>query len=80
MKVKLKKEILDNGGLCSSSSFQGFSRDIWEKLNNGQSVEVESVPVRAKDQVETVSSGKDKSEKSKSKPKISLNKETSNGK
>ena len=27
MKIKLKKEVLDAGGLCSTGSHQGFSKD-----------------------------------------------------
>ena len=80
MKIKLKKEVLDGGGLCSSSSFQGFPKDIWNKLNNGGTVEVDKIPVRGEGQVETIDSATIKSDKSKGKPKISLNKEIDNGK
>ena len=60
MKIKLKKETLDNGGLCSSSSHQGFNKENWLKLNKGEEIEVEQIPENSIGQVEEVSSGKTK--------------------
>ena len=54
MKIKLTKEALTSGGLCSSSSHQGFAKDLWHKLNDGKTVEVDSIPTRAKAQIEEV--------------------------
>ena len=56
MKIKLKKEVLDSGGLCSSGSHQGFPVSSWIKLNSGKTIEVGSIPAMAKSQVEKVSS------------------------
>lgn len=55
MKIKLKKEALDNGGLCSSGSHQGFPKNLWVELNSGKTIEVDSIPPKAVDQVEEVS-------------------------
>ena len=68
MKVKLKKETLDLGGLCSTGSHQGFPKDIWMKLNNGETIEIDNIPFKAKNQVEEVtlkvkSGGKSSSKK-----------------
>ena len=54
MKIKLKKEVLESGGLCSSSSHQGFITSDWTKLNAGKTVEVDSIPDICKDQIEQV--------------------------
>ena len=54
MKIKLKKEVLESGGLCSSSSHQGFITSDWTKLNAGNTVEVDSIPDICKDQIEQV--------------------------
>ena len=54
MKIKLKKEVLGSGGLCSSSSHQGFITSDWTKLNAGKTVEVDSIPDICKDQIEQV--------------------------
>ena len=54
MKIKLTKETLASGGLCSSGSHQGFIKDLWHKLNDGQTIEVDSIPAKAKDQIEEV--------------------------
>ena len=54
MKIKLKKEVLDIGGLSSVGSHQGFQKDLWSKLNGGKTIEVDSVPAKAKDQIEEV--------------------------
>ena len=52
MKIKLKKgEYLE-----SHSSHQGFPSSIWSQLNAGKTVEVDRIPNRCKDQIETVSS------------------------
>ena len=54
MQIKLKKEALDSGGLCSTSSHQGFSKGVWNSLNNGETVEVDSIPTICKDKIEEV--------------------------
>ena len=54
MKIKLKKEVLDGGGLSSVGSHQGFPKDLWSKLNSGKTIEVDSIPAKAKDQIEEV--------------------------
>ena len=54
MKIKLKKEVLDIGGLSSVGSHQGFPKDLWSKLNGGKTIEVDSIPAKAKDQIEEV--------------------------
>ena len=67
MKIKLKKEVLDAGGLSSVGSHQGFTKDLWSKLNGGKTIEVDSIPAKAKDQIEEVAtstkSGKSSSSK-----------------
>ena len=67
MKIKLKKEVLDAGGLTSVGSHQGYPKDLWHKLNDGQTIEVDSIPAKAKDQIEEVAtstkSGKSSSSK-----------------
>tara|TARA_Y100000310_G_scaffold106811_1_gene105268 strand:- start:621 stop:836 length:216 start_codon:yes stop_codon:yes gene_type:complete len=68
MKIKLKKETLALGGLCSSGSHQGFPKALWGKLNNGETIEIDSIPNRVKDQIEEVttkvkSGGKSSSKK-----------------
>ena len=74
MKIKLKKEVLDAGGLCSTGSHQGFSKDLWRKLNSGNTIEIDSIPSRAKYQVEEVAGVGTKSNNVKNKSKSSLNK------
>ena len=54
MKIKLKKEVLELGGLDSSGSHQGFNTSNWRALNNGETVEVDKIPDRSKDKVEEV--------------------------
>ena len=56
MKIKLKKEVLSSGGLCSSGSHQCFPTMVWAELNAGKTVEVDEIPDRCKDKIETVSS------------------------
>ena len=55
MNIKLKKEVLSSGGLCSSGSHQGFPTVVWAELNAGKTVEVDEIPDRCKDKIETVS-------------------------
>jgi hypothetical protein len=55
MKIKLTKEALTDGGLCSSSSHQGFAKTVWNELNNGGTVEVDSIPDICKGKLEEVS-------------------------
>lgn len=52
MKVKLKKK----KSLSCSSSHQGLKYEDWLSLNNGKSVEVDSIPSLLKDSVEVVKS------------------------
>ena len=54
MKIKLKKDTLDLGGLASSSSHQGFLISQWDKLNNGETIEVDNIPEICKDNIEEV--------------------------
>ncbi len=54
MKIKLKKEILESGGLTSSGSHQGFTKKIWDSLNDGKTVKVDSIPKKSKKNVEEV--------------------------
>ena len=54
MKIKLKKEVLDGGGLSSVGSHQGLPKDLWSKLNSGKSIEIDSVPAKVKDKIEEV--------------------------
>ena len=54
MKIKLKKEILESGGLPSVGSHQGFPKSIWSSLNNGETVEVSSIPEKSKNKIEEV--------------------------
>ena len=49
MKIKLKEEALANGGLSSSSSCQGFKTNVWSKLNQGKTVEVDSIPGKCRE-------------------------------
>tara|TARA_Y100001938_G_C7768699_1_gene272168 strand:+ start:146 stop:394 length:249 start_codon:yes stop_codon:yes gene_type:complete len=56
MKIKLKKDVLESGGLPSAGSHQGFTKNIWQSLNNGDTVEVDSIPERSKNNVEQVKS------------------------
>ena len=42
MKIKLKKEVLESGGLSSVGSHQGFTKKNWQSLNNGDTVEVDN--------------------------------------
>ena len=67
MKIKLKKEVLDTGGLSSVGSHQGFPKDLWSKLNGGKTIEVDSIPAKAKDQIEEVAASAKSSGKSSSK-------------
>jgi len=52
MKIKLKKEVLESGGLSSSGSHQGFTKNDWFSLNNGKIVDVTNIPKKSKDKVE----------------------------
>ena len=54
MEIKLKKEVLESGGLCSSSSHQGFITSDWTKLNAGKTITVDSIPDICKDKIEQV--------------------------
>ena len=54
MKVKLTKEALNDGGLCSSASHQGFNKLNWIDLNAGKTIEVDSIPEICKDKIEQV--------------------------
>ena len=56
MKIKLKKDVLESGGLPSVGSHQGFTKNIWQSLNNGDTVEVDSIPERSKSNIEQVKS------------------------
>ena len=49
MLIKLKKEALDLGGLSSSSSCQGFSTDTWKELNSGNTVTIDSIPLKCRE-------------------------------
>jgi len=53
MKVKLKK----GEKLSSNQSYQGLTMDVWTALNNGKTVEVDSMPPLCKDQLETITKG-----------------------
>ena len=68
MKIKLKKEVLSSGGLCSSGSHQGFPAVVWVGLNAGKVVEVDEIPDRCKDKIETVSASKSPSPSPSSNP------------
>mgnify|MGYP003132726093 CR=1 FL=1 len=52
MKIKLKKEVLKSGGLPSSGSHQGFTKNDWFSLNNGKIVDVDKIPEKSKNKVE----------------------------
>ena len=54
MKIKLKKEVLESGGLCSSGSHQGFTKKNWFSLNNGKIVDVANIPEKSKNKKEEV--------------------------
>ena len=58
MKIKLKNgERLETFG-C----YEGFSKDNWVKLNSGEVIEIDSIPVKTKHKVqEVVNSKKPKS-------------------
>ena len=58
MKLKLKK---DAAKLESWGSHQGFPKNIWNQLNNGETVEFDRIPSDAAGQVEEVSSATTKS-------------------
>jgi len=55
MKVKKKKGLK---GIPSSSSLSGFSREVFDKLNQGKAVEIDSIPPNGKEYVETIKGGK----------------------
>ena len=81
MKIKLKAgEALESFG-----NYQGFSKDIWKKLNAGQVVEVDKIPLKAIKEVEEIAIKASKPKKiekaatSTTKPK-QKKKEVSNGK
>ena len=57
MEIKLKK---DAPKLESWGSHQGFPVSIWRDLNNGKTVEFDSIPDDAKEQVEEVSASSSK--------------------
>ena len=59
MKIKLKKEVLESGGLSSVGSHQGFTKKNWQSLNNGDTVEVDNIPEKSKSYIEQVK-GKNK--------------------
>ena len=56
MKVKLKEGMK----LASHGSHQGFPVSIWNRLNSGKTVAVDSIPERAKDKIEEVSTATSK--------------------
>ena len=68
MKIKLKKDVLELGGLSSAGSHQGFTKNIWQSLNNGDTVEVDNIPEKSKSYIEQVKS-KNKTEGVKAKAK-----------
>ena len=55
VKIKKKKGLK---GIPSSSSLSGFSREVFDKLNQGKAVEVDSIPPNGKEYVETIKGGK----------------------
>jgi len=55
MKIKKKKGLK---GIPSSSSLSGFSREVFDKLNQGKAVEIDSIPPNGKEYVETIKGGK----------------------
>ena len=61
MKMKLKKDAVK---LESAFSHQGFPTDLWIKLNNGETIEFDSIPDDAKNQVEEVSTSSNKNKSS----------------
>ena len=71
MDIKLTKEALAAGGLSSSSSCQGFTTDVWSRLNEGKTVTVDSIPGRCResDKIEEAASVSPKSSSSKSSSK-----------
>ena len=82
MKIKLKKDVLESGGLPSVGSHQGFTKNIWQSLNNGDTVEVDSIPERSKSNIEQDKS-KNKTEGVKAKlkkPSSIKNQEVKDGK
>lgn len=56
MKVKLKEGMK----LESHGSHQGLPVKIWSKLNNGKTVTLDSIPEKAKDKLEEVSTAASK--------------------
>ena len=62
MKMKLKKGA---ERLESHSSHQGFPVNLWRRLNNGETVEFDSIPDDAKDQIEEVAASSTKKTSSK---------------
>ena len=71
MDIKLTKEAKASGGLSSSSSCQGFTTDVWNKLNSGKTVTVDSIPVKCRElnKIEEVAAINQKSSSSKSSSK-----------
>ena len=54
MKVKLKK----NEKLSANQSYQGLTMEVWIALNQGKTVELGSMPLICKNQLEIVKGGK----------------------
>ena len=69
MKIKLKKagaKLVPGEYLEGHSSHQGFLASEWSKLNEGKTIEVDRIPNRCKDKIETVSSSSSSSSTSSS--------------
>ena len=50
MKIKLKKD----EKLSSNQSYQGLTMDVWTALNQGKTVEVDSMPPICEEQLEVI--------------------------
>jgi hypothetical protein len=55
MKVKKKDKI---GAIPKFNSHSGFSRENWQDLNSGKTVELDAIPEMGKQFVEEVKKGK----------------------
>ena len=60
MKIKLKDKA---NTLPSYGSHQGFPVNVWNQLNNGETVEFDRIPDKCKDKVEEVVASSKKSTK-----------------
>tara|TARA_A100000172_G_C3042442_1_gene111028 strand:- start:313 stop:495 length:183 start_codon:yes stop_codon:yes gene_type:complete len=56
MKVKKKKDMM----IPMYDSYKGLSFNDWEKLNDGQAVELKEIPELVKPYLENMDKGKDK--------------------